>query len=1054
MESGGELRRTGTAPTGGQDHRAPTRTLTDIRSQNSASEHEQRRPFRRAPYSYQYNQDSNTDDSSSSEDEAEAPRKGPQGRRPSFRPSSREGKQKSYRKLEVGNDNFHSKSKVSRRDGRLKISVGQKADGRLKTWLGRGFQHHFDYAHQHAQNPTKHRRSHEENRIIKSLERDIPIPKLNIVVMVIGSRGDIQPFLKIGQILKERGHRVRIATHPTFRVFVEKDIGLEFFSVGGDPSELMAFMVKNPGLMPSFETVRQGEVGKRRNAMAEMFEGFWRSCINATDDESDEDNIRMMGKKHPFVADAIIANPPSFAHVHIAERLGIPLHMMFTFPYTPTQQFPHPLANIKTTSSNFDPNYINFMSYTLVEMMTWQGLGDLINRFRTRTLGLDPVSSFWAPDALWRMKIPYTYMWSPELVPKPADWGPEIDITGFVYLDLASNFKPPDDLKEFLDAGEAPIYIGFGSIVVDDAKKFTKLIFDAVKLAGVRALVSAGWGGIGEGDDTPENILMLGNTPHDWLFPKCRAVVHHGGAGTTAAGLKFGIPTVIVPFFGEQPFWGAMVADNKAGADESIPYKDLTAEKLADSIKQCLTDEAKENAHRIADSIEKEGDGAENAVKSFERSLPLSGHQNMRCAILEDRVAVWRLRHSSLRLSALAAEILVEQGKVKWKNLKLLRSYDYSDFGGPGEPISGVGGALMHTAHGIGAGLAEVPSNMHKRIKGGKTSAGQQRQQQRRLRKAAKAEAEAEKRGDVAPNRAEDSEDAAENEKNGLNKTASEGPLALELAEDAGLGLGSALCALLSAPHHILMALAQGFHNTPRLYGDSTVRKPKRIADATSGLVAARNELCFGFYDGFSGLVLQPVKGVKEAASAWGVVRGASAGVGKGIAGLALKPTSGLLSVIPFTIHGLSKEAQKRTCEAVAGGNIWIRRAHIIQGQKDLYALGQQEDGEEQVSQTYKRVEEGWETMLKLWEAMASYRKKHKLMGAYLMHRNHQKAEAAGVTESVASIRKTLELWKAGENQQKFDHFLDELRRHREDTSQPQGVEERKATEPERHDVH
>ena len=146
--------------------------------------------------------------------------------------------------------------------------------------------------------------------------------------MVIGSRGDIQPFIKIGKILQyDYGHRVRIASHPTFRDFVN-DNGLEFFSVGGDPSELMAFMVKNPGLIPNMQTVREGEISRRRASMAEMFEGFWRACIDTTDDEHDKENLALMGDKEPFIADAIIANPPCMAHVHIAEKLGIPLHMM------------------------------------------------------------------------------------------------------------------------------------------------------------------------------------------------------------------------------------------------------------------------------------------------------------------------------------------------------------------------------------------------------------------------------------------------------------------------------------------------------------------------------------------------------------------------------------------------------------------------------------------------------------------------------------------------------------------------------------------------------
>ena len=172
-----------------------------------------------------------------------------------------------------------------------------------------------------------------------------PPPPLNVVIHVVGSRGDVQPFVALGKVLKETyGHRVRLATHPTFRDFVTEN-GLEFFSIGGDPSELMAFMVKNPGLMPGFDTLRSGDVGKRRRGIAEMVKGCWRSCIETGDGlsgESPRQNVvEWMGyddgsespeaAHKPFVADAIIANPPSFAHVHCAEKLGIPLHMMFTY---------------------------------------------------------------------------------------------------------------------------------------------------------------------------------------------------------------------------------------------------------------------------------------------------------------------------------------------------------------------------------------------------------------------------------------------------------------------------------------------------------------------------------------------------------------------------------------------------------------------------------------------------------------------------------------------------------------------------------------------------
>ncbi len=616
-----------------------------------------------------------------------------------------------YDRFSVGNDKFQTKGKVDRTSGRLDISVNETSNrGYLAKALGASLHHHLA-PKRHRPPPTNElakttspdtglRRSDLVSKVSTSLgatgiEDFSSTPILNVVIMVIGSRGDIQPFLKIGKLLKEDyGHRVRIATHPAFKKFVEEDSGLEFFSVGGDPADLMAFMVKNPGLIPSVSTVKTGEIGRRRDAMFEMFQGFWRACVNVTDDETNVSNKRMMMDRTPFVADAIIANPPSFAHVHCAEALGIPLHLMFTFPYSPTQQFPHPLANIKST--NVDTNYTNFMSYPLVEMMTWQGLGDLVNRFRVKTLGLEPVSTLWAPGQLFRLKVPYTYCWSPGLIPKPSDWGPEIDIAGFVFLDLASSFKPPESLGAFLEAGEPPVYIGFGSIVVDDPDHFTNLIFEAVKQAGVRALVSKGWGGLGGEDDIPENIYMLENTPHDWLFPRVSAVIHHGGAGTTAIGLKCGKPTMIVPFFGDQPFWGSMVARAGAGA-EAIPYKNLSVDALAAGIKQCLSPEAKASAEKIAQSIAKEGDGAKNAVESFHRHLPLRGEFSMRCTVFPDRVAVWLLKDPRLRLSALAAQLFVDRKTFRWQDLRLIRHYDWSDFEGPGEPLTGAGAALAST---------------------------------------------------------------------------------------------------------------------------------------------------------------------------------------------------------------------------------------------------------------------------------------------------------------------------------------------------------------------
>jgi len=309
----------------------------------------------------------------------------------------------------------------------------------------------------------------------------------------------------------------------------------------------------------------------------------------------------------------------------------------------------------------------NFMTYALVDMMTWQGLGDIINRFREKSLGLEPVSIMWAPGMASRLRIPYTYCWSPALIPKPKDWGPEIDISGFFFLSLASNYTPAEDLKAFLDAGPPPVYIGFGSIVVDDPNAMTKLIFDAVKKTGQRALVSKGWGGFGADQiGIPEGVFMLGNVPHDWLFKHVSCVVHHGGAGTTAAGILAGRPTVVVPFFGDQPFWGSMTA--RAGAGPMpVPYKTLTADKLAAAIQEALKPESLERAAVLSSRMSSEK-GAETGAQSFHKQLHVN---DLRCALAPSRVAVWRVKRTDIRLSAFAATVLGNEGLLDFNDLKL-----------------------------------------------------------------------------------------------------------------------------------------------------------------------------------------------------------------------------------------------------------------------------------------------------------------------------------------------------------------------------------------------
>lgn len=657
------------------------------------------------------------------------------------------------------------------------------------------------------------------------------------------------------------------------------------------------------------------------------------------------------------------------------------------------------------------------MSYPLVELMTWQGLGDLVNRFRVKTLGLPAISTLWAPGQLFRLKVPYTYLWSPGLVPKPPDWGDEIDIAGCVFLDLASSFKPPKELINFLDRGEEPIYIGFGSISgVDDPDSFTKMVFGAVEKAGVRALISKGWGDMGKGMVIPDNILLLDNVPHDWLFPRVRAVVHHGGAGTTAAGLRFGKPTMIVPFFGDQPFWGAMVAAAGAGAKQCLPLKKLTVERFAEGIRQCLTEEARQKAEEIGKSIEKEGDGAENAVTSFHRALPLDGEHSLRCFVFPDRIAVWKYRRTHVQLSALAADLLVENRRIKWGDLRLLRHYDWNDFQGPGEPITGAGGAIVSGVGEFIGGLSSIGSrakkglqyrDKQKRRKQRRTVAnaivipGQMMHQRvnlsalpvDRLENKGKELEKVNLHGDAAPPAKRLLSIAPTSttplpESQGVNGEISaltrldtdEIPdppsVPVTILKATAQGLGHSGKALVQMPFDFWYALALGFHNAPRLYGDGTVRPPPHIITGVrSGMKAAGAGFVYGFADGITGLVQLPRHEIKED-GAIGIVTG----LGKGVGGLVLKPISGIVGLGGYTAKGLEAGLRKRVRDT-GKTDRWIRRGRINQAQKDIRKLQEKKSSqgkEGALEEARAQVLRAWATHQKYEEETAAREKEEK----------------------------------------------------------------------------
>ncbi|RCI11949.1 hypothetical protein L249_4595 [Ophiocordyceps polyrhachis-furcata BCC 54312] len=761
-----------------------------------------------------------------------------------------------------------------------------------------------------------------------------PTPPLNIVVQIVGSRGDVQPFVALGKILKEQyGHRVRIATHATFRSFV-LDSGLEFFGIGGDPAELMAFMVKHPGLMPGFDALKSGEISKRRKGIQDILLGCWRSCIEPGDGSGPPlkphprnepfdltAGLPGDGTLEPFVADVIIANPPSFAHVHVAEKLGIPLHMMFTMPWSPTRAFPHPLADV--LSSNADDGMTNNLTYTLVEMMTWQGLGDVINRFREKALDLPPLSFIFAPGLLTRLKVPYTYCWSPALIPKPNDWGNKIDISGFFFLDLASAFTPEPALGAFLEAGPPPVYIGFGSIVVDDPDAMTRMIFDAVRQSGVRALVSKGWGGLGADDvGLPEGVHMLGNVPHDWLFQHVSCVVHHGGAGTTAAGIKAGKPTFVVPFFGDQPFWGAMVARAEAGP-EPIRYKDLTAEKLSEALRFCLRPETKEKARQLGQKIREER-GTEAGGESFHRQLDV---ESLRCSVAPREAAAWRVRRSKIRLSPLAAAVLVERRLLQYTDLKLHRPCEYNIDDQPPDPITAGTCSLVGDLSTLGMAIADMPREMFRSNQRsreatapGPSSPGDSNHEASRVQSST---------GHSGPTSPAPTEVKGGTPQASISQPGQgTGPqgFSVETAVDAGKGVGRVVSTGVKSPMNFCLGLAKGFRNVPRLYNDDTVRPTEKVTDLSSGIKVASKELGLGLFDGISGLVTQPMRGAeKEGAS--GLIKG----FGKGIGGLITKPAAGFWGVPGYTMQGVHAEVSKLFSKSVQN---YIMTSRVLQGQR------------------------------------------------------------------------------------------------------------------------
>lgn len=256
------------------------------------------------------------------------------------------------------------------------------------------------------------------------------------------------------------------------------------------------------------------------------------------------------------------------AGIHIAEALGIPYFRSFSMPWTRTRAYPHAFA---VPDRKMGGPY-NYFTYVMFDTVFWKAIAGQVNRWRKKTLNLPRTNL----DKLQPNKAPFLYSFSPSVVVRPLDFSDWIRVTGYWFLDEQSNWQPPKELLEFIDGarkdGKRLVYIGFGSIVVSDPAALTRTVVESVLKADVRCILSKGWsdrfGSKNQNEveiPMPPEIHLIKSAPHDWLFRQMDAAAHHGGAGTTGASLRAGIPTIIKPFFGDQFFFGGRVEDLGVG---------------------------------------------------------------------------------------------------------------------------------------------------------------------------------------------------------------------------------------------------------------------------------------------------------------------------------------------------------------------------------------------------------------------------------------------------------------------------------------------------------
>lgn len=415
---------------------------------------------------------------------------------------------------------------------------------------------------------------------------------MKITVFAAGSRGDIQPCVVLCRGLQQAGYRVRLAAPEDFAQFVQQH-GVDFYPLRGDVQQIMAsdtgraFMEKggaNP--IKSIRAVRK----MIRPIVMSMAEDAYAACRDA-------EAMICLGVFSAFGQS-------------IAEALRIPIVNIEPTPLLPTRAFPAPSWPVQRDLGRWH----NYLSGVVMLWVIWLWYCPFVNDFR-RKLGLPAYTFARFYRAL--KATPLLSAYSPGIIPRPPDWPDSVHVIGYLFLDTQADWQPAPELQAFLAAGDPPVYIGFGSMAGRTPEQLAQLVVEALAQSGQRGVLLTGWGGL-QTDLIPDHVFVLESAPHSWLFPRMTAVVHHGGAGTTAEGLRAGVPTIIVPFVLDQSFWGARIKAMGLGP-APIPRKKLTAERLAGAIKIAVTNSGmKQRAQSCGETIRAEN-GIDSAVKIIER---------------------------------------------------------------------------------------------------------------------------------------------------------------------------------------------------------------------------------------------------------------------------------------------------------------------------------------------------------------------------------------------------------------------------------------------------